>query len=241
MISRRRFLESVSRPYGLELFSKRPVKHLYHLVHSEILILPGDTLMVAAAQHCVQRLAELLYDPIMVEVASQYRLLDVHQLLIAQSQIHELSTALLTQLYQQLETANQELHRLARLDELTQVSNRRHFDEHLDREWRRLAREQTPMSLLLADVDFFKRYNDEYGHPAGDDCLRQIANVMRACVNRPADLVARYGGEEFAIVLPSTDASDAVYVAEAIRRELRGLALSHAQSSVSPYITLSIG
>ncbi len=144
-------------------------------------------------------------------------------------------------LFEQLEAANQELQRLASIDGLTQVANRRRFDEYLDAEWRRLGREQKPLSLILCDLDYFKVYNDTYGHLAGDSCLQQVAAVLRQSLKRPADLVARYGGEEFALILPNTDARGAVLVAETIRQGVRGLEIPHAKSPVSHYVTLSLG
>jgi len=140
-----------------------------------------------------------------------------------------------------LAKANEELSRLATLDGLTQLANRRKFDEYIYAEWRRLAREQLPLSLVLCDIDYFKRYNDNYGHQAGDDCLRQVARAMSRAVKRPADLVARYGGEEFVVVLPNTKAEGAVQVAAAMQQEIAQLKLIHAASEVNPYVTLSLG
>ncbi|MBD1923790.1 diguanylate cyclase [Microcoleus sp. FACHB-831] len=145
------------------------------------------------------------------------------------------------QLYQQLEAANQQLQRLATLDGLTSLANRRKFDEYLDAEWRRMAREKTPLSLILCDIDFFKRYNDNYGHPAGDECLQKVACAIRSAVKRPADLVARYGGEEFAAILPNTDLAGALKVAEEIRSRVGGLEIVHAFSSVKQHVTISLG
>ncbi len=145
------------------------------------------------------------------------------------------------ELHQELSLANQKLQRLAFLDGLTQVANRRRFDQYLDQEWRRLTRERSPLSLIIGDIDFFKRYNDTYGHQAGDDCLRQIAGTLNKAVKRPADLVARYGGEEFVIVLPQTNNEGGTHVAKAIQKAVRKLKLDHCESSVSPYITLSLG
>ncbi len=144
-------------------------------------------------------------------------------------------------LYQQVQAANEELHRLATLDGLTQIANRRRFDEYLEDEWRRLKREQVPLSLILLDVDFFKLYNDTYGHLAGDDCLRQLANALKNIVKRPADLIARYGGEEFAVILPNTEIQGAIYVAQNIRQAIRSLAIAHAQSSMCDRVTVSLG
>jgi len=140
-----------------------------------------------------------------------------------------------------LQTANQQLANLAFLDGLTQLANRRRFDEYLTCEWQRLARETAPLSLILCDVDYFKRYNDAYGHPAGDACLQKVAGAIRRVIKRPADLVARYGGEEFAVVLPNTNASGAVHLANAIHKEVQQLLIPHAKSSVSEYVTLSVG
>ncbi len=140
-----------------------------------------------------------------------------------------------------LAKANEELSRLATLDGLTQLANRRKFDEYIYVEWRRLAREQLPLSLVLCDIDYFKRYNDNYGHQAGDDCLRQVARAMNRAVKRPADLVARYGGEEFVVVLPNTKAEGAVQVAAAMQQEIAQLKLVHIASEVNPYVTLSLG
>lgn len=137
--------------------------------------------------------------------------------------------------------ANHKLKYLATVDGLTGVANRRAFDEYLSREWLRLFREQLPLSLILGDVDFFKGYNDTYGHQAGDECLRKIANTIRILVKRPADLVARYGGEEFAVILPNTDIQGAIYLAETIRKGVEQLQIEHEESEVKEYVTLSLG
>lgn len=146
-----------------------------------------------------------------------------------------------SQLYQKLEIANRELQRLASLDGLTGVANRRRFDEYLDAEWQHLAREQLPLSLILCDIDFFKKYNDAYGHQAGDACLRRVADALRFCARRSVDLVARYGGEEFAVILPNTTDIGATLVAEEIRTVVNALEIAHAQSAVSEHVTLSLG
>ena len=140
-----------------------------------------------------------------------------------------------------LAQANSDLKRLATVDSLTGVANRRHFDEYLAQEWKRLAREHSPLSLILCDVDYFKAYNDTYGHQAGDQCLQAVAEAIRGTLKRPADLVARYGGEEMVVVLPNTDRQGAIHVAEAIRAALRALQIPHRGSTVSEYVTLSCG
>ncbi|MFH0996752.1 MAG: diguanylate cyclase [Pseudomonadota bacterium] len=140
-----------------------------------------------------------------------------------------------------LRRMNQDLHLLATLDGLTGVANRRRFDEFISLEWGRMRREQAPLSLILCDIDFFKLYNDTYGHQAGDDCLRAVARAIGKSVNRPADLVARYGGEEFAVVLSNTDAGGAVTIAESIRREVEALSITHHQPSGGRRLTISCG
>ena len=133
------------------------------------------------------------------------------------------------------------LRQLVFMDGLTGVFNRRYFDQQLSVEWARAARANAPLSLLMIDVDFFKQYNDRYGHQAGDDCLRQVAKTIKSCLQRPADLVARYGGEEFACVLAETALDDAMKLAAAIEQAVRGLALPHATSTVAPVVSVSVG
>jgi two-component system cell cycle response regulator len=140
-----------------------------------------------------------------------------------------------------LKQANKELFQLANLDGLTQIANRRCFDDTLRSEWLRLKREQLPLALLLGDIDYFKPYNDFYGHQAGDECLRQVAEAMVQSCKRPADLVARYGGEEFVILLPNTDLDGAIYITKQIQQEIANLAIPHQCSLASDQITLSIG
>ncbi|GAB1544319.1 hypothetical protein NUACC21_69950 [Scytonema sp. NUACC21] len=140
-----------------------------------------------------------------------------------------------------LQQANQELERLINLDGLTQVANRRRFDQVLELEWCRMRREQLPLSLILCDVDYFKRYNDTYGHIAGDFCLQNVAQAINRAAKRPADLVARYGGEEFAVLLPNTVVDGAVQVAQFIQQQVKQLQLLHDESLVSKYVTLSLG
>ena len=136
---------------------------------------------------------------------------------------------------------NQQLGKLAAIDGLTQIANRRIFDGVLAREWQRGRREQHALALILCDIDYFKLYNDNLGHQSGDACLKQVAGAITKTVKRPADLVARYGGEEFAVVLPQTLAQNALQVAESIRLQVKDLALPHPKSVVGKYVTLSLG
>jgi diguanylate cyclase (GGDEF)-like protein len=144
-------------------------------------------------------------------------------------------------LSEELTRKNRLLEVLARQDGLTGLANRRFFDEALDAEIRRAVRNRKPLTLILCDVDFFKSYNDHYGHLAGDDCLRNIGTLLRRLFQRGGDLPARYGGEEFAIILPDTPADQALHLAETLCRDMRDMLIPHSFSDVSGYVTLSAG
>jgi two-component system chemotaxis family response regulator WspR len=142
---------------------------------------------------------------------------------------------------QQLLDTNLVLQRLMNSDGLTGLSNRRHFDEYLELEWRRAIREQTQLSLMMIDVDYFKAYNDNFGHLEGDEALRQVAKAIRASCSRPSDLPARYGGEEFALVLPNTSPGGARLLAEKLRQTVAGMNIPHIAPSEGASLTVSIG
>ncbi len=141
----------------------------------------------------------------------------------------------------QLKQANTELLRQANQDGMTGIANRRYFDEYLALEWRRASRQGESIALIFADVDFFKLYNDHYGHQAGDDCLRKVAAALASQLHRPADLLARYGGEEFVILLPNTSLAGAIFIAESMLKAVASMALPHARSTVAEHVTLSLG
>ncbi len=141
----------------------------------------------------------------------------------------------------ELQHSNAQLHRLASLDGLTQVANRRCFDEYLNQQWQQLCHSQKPLSLILLDVDYFKGYNDRYGHLAGDECLQKIAQVIAQTANRPEDLVARYGGEEFAVLLPETPAEGASRVGTALIEAVAALKIPHEASLIGDTVTISAG
>lgn len=133
------------------------------------------------------------------------------------------------------------LRQFAFVDGLTGVFNRRFFDERLHDEWQRSSRNGSALSLLLVDIDFFKRFNDLYGHQAGDDCLRRVAQALRGGFTRPADVLARYGGEEFACILPETDAAGALFVAQRLEQAVRAQDIAHGASTVGGLVTVSVG
>lgn len=151
-------------------------------------------------------------------------------------EVHERQTA-----ETKLIELNEELSKLATLDSLTNIANRRYLSEILTKEWQIGKREYSPLSFILGDIDYFKFYNDCFGHQAGDICLQQVAKVISKTVNRSGDLAARYGGEEFAIILPQTKVEDALLVAERICQQVKNLNISHPNSLVSDRITMSLG
>lgn len=141
----------------------------------------------------------------------------------------------------QLKLKTDMLEQVAMQDGLTQIPNRRSFDQRLKEEWGRLSRNGQSLALLMIDIDHFKAYNDHYGHGAGDECLRRVAHALHRVPHRPMDLVARYGGEEFAALLPETDTQGALHVAQRMLSEVQALGIEHAYSEVAPQVTISIG
>ncbi len=140
-----------------------------------------------------------------------------------------------------LEHKNKELERLSFLDGLTGISNRRYFDKVFEQEWRRCFRERIPIGLLMADIDYFKLFNDTYGHQVGDDCLKKVAEALNESLLRPADFIARYGGEEFIAVLPHVDVNGTDEVARRMMASIHQLNIPHSKSEASDRVTLSIG
>ncbi len=140
-----------------------------------------------------------------------------------------------------LKKANEKLTLLSVQDGLTKIPNRRKFDDFLSIEWERHQREKNELTVIICDIDFFKFYNDTYGHQEGDDCLIKVAKAIKNTIFRPADLAARYGGEEFAVVLPQTNADGALKVAENLNKCIENLRLEHTSSKIAEYVTLSVG
>lgn len=142
---------------------------------------------------------------------------------------------------QQLLQLQKQLEELSYQDSLTGVANRRMFDNRLQMEWSNAQRNRLPLSLILLDIDYFKQYNDHYGHVRGDDCLKSVGQALSGAAVRPRDLLARYGGEEFVLLLPETDAQAAAQVSERCRQLIRGQNIQHAHSQVAPLLTISLG
>jgi len=168
---------------------------------------------------------------VFIELYNQKKLVEEQSKLL-QLRIKELS---------ELRADNDRLENLSFCDGLTGISNRRQFDQYLEISFKNSLRSGKPLSLIMADIDYFKTYNDNYGHLKGDECLIKVAKTMVSSVKRPLDLVARFGGEEFAVILSETDINGAIIVAENLRKNIEALALKHEYSSVVPYITISLG
>ena len=140
-----------------------------------------------------------------------------------------------------LSQLNKKLDKMAYIDGLTRIANRRSFDDYARKTWKQCKRSQTPLTIIMSDIDFFKKYNDGYGHQAGDECLKAIAQAMQNKINRPTDLLARYGGEEFIIILPETDDQGGFHIANKILKAVEGLGIAHEFSMVKDIVTISLG
>ena len=212
------------------------------LCFSTVLTIVSSALMVS--------LILLLYlfriDPDWTSLAYYFGATAVVCLFIAWLQEREqkvsfLQSVLLRQQAHERDQLNEELSRLALQDTLTGIANRREFDRTLEQEWARHRRDDQSLGIVFIDVDFFKLYNDHYGHGAGDDCLRSVATIIKSCLRRPADLVARYGGEEFVVLLPDVDATGARDVAQRIVLAIDSHRLPHVQSPLGQQLSVSIG
>lgn len=182
-----------------------------------------------------------LVEAIAAQLAIAIHQADLVQRLQSELQERQRTEVRLTQINAELHRATDLLEQMAHVDPLTQIANRRRFSERLGQEWARLSRDRLPLSLLLFDVDYFKYYNDTYGHQSGDDCLYAIAQAAQKVLGRPTDLLARYGGEEFAIILPNTIQKGAIAVARHIHQAIAALAIAHQASAVGSQITISLG
>ncbi|MDX2232723.1 MAG: response regulator [Leptolyngbyaceae cyanobacterium bins.349] len=250
------------QPWGLKIIGLSNPEQFWELltqINPDLLILDLELPMFSGIDLCRVVRQDLVYTNLPVLVVTGHRdAVRVQQVFDAGADDliykplvgSELVTRVLnrierSRLRQQLDQMQQQhtetLQQESRVDALTQIANRRKFDEFLAREWHYHAQAQVSLSLILADVDFFKQFNDRYGHLAGDICLKQIAQIIQTCINPSVDLVARYGGEEFGIILPNTDLNGALRVVRRMQAAIASLAIPHAQSSVSECVTLSMG
>ena len=204
--------------------------------------MPGmDGFATCAAIH--QRLPDLpvIFVTAAADAASEVRALELGAVDFISKPINPPVVVARVNTHLKLKRYGDELRALATRDPLTGVANRRALFARLDHEWRRAARTGTPLSLMMIDVDFFKRYNDHHGHPEGDECLRRVAQAISMTASRASDLVARYGGEEFAVLMADTPPDRAELLAWRVRDAVRALGISHARSDVADRVTVSIG
>ncbi len=249
LISRTSFLQYMSRPYSLEIAGKRPIKSLLSLMKIQKFIIPKNMSIIEAAKKSLKRSPDSINEPIIIEIAPQkYGVIDAHELLVYQAHIHEYTCELLTQMYGQLESvnkelkvANQKLENLSRLDSLTQVANRRSFNQYLQAEWKRGKQQKKPLGLIICSIDYFTEYNNKYGTLSGDFCLQVIAETIKNYLEKNEDLLARYDGAKFAIAMPNTNAIEASIFAENILKKVTKLAIENSQSQISNLLSLSVG
>ena len=223
----------------VEQFSN-DMRHTQNIITLSGLVITGIALMLA-----LWIFTRFIFRPIshMMSDINRYSIegkLSVTPLQGNAKEFHALSNAF-ANMANKIQSNIHDLERLSWLDGLTGVANRRCLDIGLDREWRRMQRDKAEISLLLLDIDFFKLYNDHFGHQGGDDCLKSVASAIAQVVTRPGDMVARYGGEEFAVLLPATSSAGAEAVARQIHDAISKLHIVHPDSSVSSIVTLSIG
>jgi diguanylate cyclase (GGDEF)-like protein len=222
----------------------------YNLMHVRYEIVPYDEWShqqvaekIAAAEYIIGGIAYVGEGKTLYAKFDEYLSKDTVVLLspprIATSESISRLSRVFSTLYHK--TITDELKRFSFVDYLTQIPNRRTFDENLRLEWSRAQREWTPLSLAMIDIDFFKNYNDHYGHIAGDERLKAIAQTLKSVLQRPGDLCARYGGEEFTVILPNTDTDGARHILEKIRDAVMALQIKHEFSSVAPVVTVSVG
>ena len=229
--------EAILGKYDYEIFPADNVKisrdHELQVIFEEISVTFEDTILLPDGRHTFL----ITKFPLMDERDSPYAIAGIY-LDISDRKKAEIALA---EVEANLRNANQELQKLVNLDGLTQIANRRCFDERVVYEWQRLYRERQPISLLMFDVDYFKLYNDHYGHQLGDQALLLIAQAVDQLVCRPADLLARYGGEEFIVILPNTNLEGAIAVGKNLHRAIADLQIPHQYSEVSDIITVSMG
>lgn len=224
----------------------RKIKAIDHLQDIPVIMVTGDTTSESLQQAFDVGAVDYITKPLkkvelLARVGSVLRLkreIDVRK--VHEKELLDL-TGLLEETNAKLQQSNEMLQRMASVDGLTGIANRRYFDEFAVKEWRRAIRLSKPISLIMTDIDFFKIYNDTYGHLRGDDCLKQVAKALNDALKRPLDLVARYGGEEFVVLLPDTDSDGAAEVAKLMQENIANLEIIHTGSEVHEHLTISLG
>lgn len=224
-----------------QLLKAEPLTHAIPVIFTSALTRSADKIKGFSVGGVDYITKPFQLDEIIARIEIHLVLVNLQQQLEIKNQQLEQEIKICRQIAKNLENANQRLHRLSISDGLTNIANRRHFDSYLKQEWQRAMRDKQPIALLIADIDYFKQYNDTYGHQGGDRCLIRIAQAMTTVVKRPSDLVARYGGEEFAIILPNTEMLGAIEIGKKICQTIIDLKIPHTTSLIAPYVTVSLG
>lgn len=228
--------ENLSIHELIQFFSEKYGEYLHKLLLKEWEIIQKEEMLAEWENEHGQSLALL-----MTNEAQKIQLEELNEKLATEIQLRKVQEARLLELKKQLEEKNRELERLSMLDGLTGIPNRRNLDKKIAEEWYRSIRNGFPISLAIVDIDFFKLYNDTYGHIEGDDCLRQIANILFRALKRAGDFVARYGGEEFVILLPQTPLNEAMKTAQYLRSMIEEANIPHMSSPIKKNVTVSMG
>ena len=222
------------------------IKNSPHTRHIPVIMVTGDTTTESLQKAFEAGATDYITKPLkkvelLVRIGAALRLkqeIDARQ--AREQELLELTT-LLEEMNKKLQQSNERLLRMANVDGLTGLANRRYFDEFLAKEWRRALRLSHPISLIMIDIDYFKAYNDTYGHLEGDETLKKVAHTLQLPLKRPLDLAARYGGEEFVVLLPDTDMDGAVNVATLLHAQIHNLRIPHASSQAKDFVTISLG
>ncbi|MDJ0713655.1 MAG: GGDEF domain-containing protein [Prochloraceae cyanobacterium] len=244
MISQKNYWKYMSLPYSLDLAAKRSAKYLCELIDIENLIVSRNTLIVEAVQKSLERPAKLLEEPIVVKFSPRtYKLVDIHQLLVAYAKIYQSATKLIHNMYKELEESNKKLEDVSRLDTITNLVNRRIFEDFLKKNWKISVdkKRKILIYLIMFEIDCFKEYNDIYGYIEGDKCLRKIADIISSYLANTGDFAARYGGCKLAIVLCNKSGIQASAMAQNIREEIKELNLVNPSSQGKNCVTVSCG
>lgn len=208
-------------------------------------LLPPNSMLINRPQNWYQKygtmLEYLLSALIILFLFVSFQNIKQRKILNIKRKASEQLEAMVKQRTQELAKANKELKTLSNIDGLTQLYNRRYLDSMLNKEVNRAIRHQHSLALLICDIDYFKKYNDYYGHLAGDDCIKKVAEILKSISKRSGDVAARYGGEEFCLILPNTNLTEVMTIADKIQQSLADLALPHEKSTLNQLVTLSIG
>ena len=241
IVTRREFFELIGRPFGRELYLNRPLEMLMQSVTSPILSLTEDTSVIKTVSQALSRVRDSSFEAIIVcHRDGSFSLVTFYEVLLVYSELHAIAMDRLNHLNEKLKIANTKLSQLSLTDGLTRIGNRRRFDEVLEDAWNSHLRFKKNLSVIMCDVDHFKKYNDTYGHQMGDYTLRSVADALQASVRRATDGVYRYGGEEFVIVLQDADVEDAIIVAQTAMAKVGSLYIPHEGSEFN-VVTFSMG